>query len=331
MRKFLFDPAGPGGGADRRGADRAVPGPDRHLQAADRQAGRECDRPQPDDRGPAPLHDPAAAGLRGAAGGARQSRPAARARRWCASRRSRSSSRSGRCCAAPSRSTASCWSSREIDLEVDAQGRPELGVRRATGRPAGAAAGAADGSRRSLRRAAPAASTRRPAACCRRSSSATCASRTVPDLQRTPRTAAASGSTAINMTLRLPDLQSRLEADGALDYKGQTVTLRLSADQPAALLQGGASPVASQRRDASPRGSASRARSTMARRLRPPASSTSTCARSAILRRGWPSRSPSRARACARSRSRPSSRPGRSGWRSPTPRSASMRSRRRAS
>ena len=50
--------------------------------------------------------------------------------------------------------------------------------------------------------------------------------------------------TAINMTLRLPDLQSRLEADGALDYKGQTVSLRLSADQPAALLQGGASPVA---------------------------------------------------------------------------------------
>jgi AsmA protein len=50
--------------------------------------------------------------------------------------------------------------------------------------------------------------------------------------------------TAINMTLRLPDLQSRLEADGALDYKGQTITLQLSADQPAALLQGGASPVA---------------------------------------------------------------------------------------
>jgi AsmA protein len=49
---------------------------------------------------------------------------------------------------------------------------------------------------------------------------------------------------AINMTLRLPDLQSRLEADGALDYKGQTITLRLSADQPAALLQGGASPLA---------------------------------------------------------------------------------------
>jgi AsmA protein len=49
---------------------------------------------------------------------------------------------------------------------------------------------------------------------------------------------------AINMTLRLPDLQSRLEADGALDYKGQTITLQLSADQPAALLKGGASPVA---------------------------------------------------------------------------------------
>ena len=50
--------------------------------------------------------------------------------------------------------------------------------------------------------------------------------------------------TAINMTLRLPDLQSRLEADGALDYKGQTINLRLAADQPQALLQGGASPVA---------------------------------------------------------------------------------------
>lgn len=50
--------------------------------------------------------------------------------------------------------------------------------------------------------------------------------------------------TAINMTLRLPDLQSALGADGALDYKGQTVTLRLSADQPAALLKGGTSPVA---------------------------------------------------------------------------------------
>jgi AsmA protein len=50
--------------------------------------------------------------------------------------------------------------------------------------------------------------------------------------------------TAINMTVRLPDLQSRLEADGALDYKGQTITLQLSADQPAALLKGEASPVA---------------------------------------------------------------------------------------
>jgi AsmA protein len=49
---------------------------------------------------------------------------------------------------------------------------------------------------------------------------------------------------AINMTLRLPDLESRLEADGALDYKGQTITLQLSADQPAALLKGGTSPVA---------------------------------------------------------------------------------------
>ena len=45
-----FRPAGSGGGADRRGAGRAVPGPHRHLQAADRQAGRERHRPQPDDR-----------------------------------------------------------------------------------------------------------------------------------------------------------------------------------------------------------------------------------------------------------------------------------------
>ncbi len=49
---------------------------------------------------------------------------------------------------------------------------------------------------------------------------------------------------AINMTLRLPDLQSALAADGTLDYKGQTITLKLSADEPAALLRGGTSPVA---------------------------------------------------------------------------------------
>jgi AsmA protein len=49
---------------------------------------------------------------------------------------------------------------------------------------------------------------------------------------------------AINMTLRLPDLQSPLGVDGELDYKGQTITLKLSADEPAALLQGGTSPVA---------------------------------------------------------------------------------------
>jgi AsmA protein len=50
--------------------------------------------------------------------------------------------------------------------------------------------------------------------------------------------------TGINMTVRLPDLQSPLQADGALEYKGQTISLRLGAEQPAALLQGGASPVA---------------------------------------------------------------------------------------
>ncbi|MEM7023559.1 MAG: AsmA family protein [Pseudomonadota bacterium] len=49
---------------------------------------------------------------------------------------------------------------------------------------------------------------------------------------------------AINVTLQLPDLASSLQADGSLDYKGETITLQLNADQPAALLQGGASPVA---------------------------------------------------------------------------------------
>ena len=48
----------------------------------------------------------------------------------------------------------------------------------------------------------------------------------------------------INVTLRLPDLASSLQADGSLEYKGETITVQLNADQPAALLQGGASPVA---------------------------------------------------------------------------------------
>jgi len=49
---------------------------------------------------------------------------------------------------------------------------------------------------------------------------------------------------AINMTLLLPDLKSPLQAEGALDYKGQTITLQLDAQAPAALLDGGSSPVA---------------------------------------------------------------------------------------
>jgi len=49
---------------------------------------------------------------------------------------------------------------------------------------------------------------------------------------------------AINMALLLPDLASPLHAEGALDYKGQTVTLQLDAQAPAALLEGGTSPVA---------------------------------------------------------------------------------------
>jgi AsmA protein len=43
---------------------------------------------------------------------------------------------------------------------------------------------------------------------------------------------------AINMTLLLPDLESSLQADGAFDYKGQTIKLQVGADKPAALLEG---------------------------------------------------------------------------------------------
>jgi AsmA protein len=48
---------------------------------------------------------------------------------------------------------------------------------------------------------------------------------------------------AINVTLLLPDLQSPLQANGSLDYKGETITLQLGAETPGALLDGGASPV----------------------------------------------------------------------------------------
>ena len=46
------------------------------------------------------------------------------------------------------------------------------------------------------------------------------------------------------MSISLPDLQSRLAAQGSLAYKGQTVKLDLGVEEPLALVQGGASPVA---------------------------------------------------------------------------------------
>jgi AsmA protein len=48
----------------------------------------------------------------------------------------------------------------------------------------------------------------------------------------------------LNLSISLPDLQSRLAAQGSLAYKGQTVKLDLGVEQPLALIQGGASPVA---------------------------------------------------------------------------------------
>ena len=48
---------------------------------------------------------------------------------------------------------------------------------------------------------------------------------------------------AINLTLDLPDLQSRLQAAGSLAYKGQKIDLDLGVDHPLAVVQGGASPL----------------------------------------------------------------------------------------
>jgi AsmA protein len=48
---------------------------------------------------------------------------------------------------------------------------------------------------------------------------------------------------AINLDLDLPDLQSRLEANGSLAYKGETVKLALAVERPLDLVQGGSSPV----------------------------------------------------------------------------------------
>ena len=59
---------------------------------------------------------------------------------------------------------------------------------------------------------------------------------------------AASGTSEriehLNVSISLPDLQSRLGAQGSLAYKGQTVEVDLGVEEPLALLQGGASPVA---------------------------------------------------------------------------------------
>jgi AsmA protein len=61
-------------------------------------------------------------------------------------------------------------------------------------------------------------------------------------------TDAASGRTerieGINLSVSLPDLQSRLAAEGSLAYKGRTIALDLAVEQPLQLVQGGSSPVA---------------------------------------------------------------------------------------
>ena len=48
---------------------------------------------------------------------------------------------------------------------------------------------------------------------------------------------------AINLAIQLPDLESPLQAAGALAYKGQTIKLDLKLDQPLAVIRGGASPL----------------------------------------------------------------------------------------
>ena len=58
---------------------------------------------------------------------------------------------------------------------------------------------------------------------------------------------AASGTSerieAIDLRLDLPDLQSRLQAKGSLDYKGETIALDLALDSPMAVIEGGSSPL----------------------------------------------------------------------------------------
>jgi AsmA protein len=48
---------------------------------------------------------------------------------------------------------------------------------------------------------------------------------------------------AINLDVNLPDLRSRLEANGSLAYKGETVKLALAVERPLDLIEGGSSPV----------------------------------------------------------------------------------------
>ena len=60
-------------------------------------------------------------------------------------------------------------------------------------------------------------------------------------------TDAAGGTTerieGINLSVSLPDLQSRLAAEGSLTYKGRAIAVDLAAEQPLQLVQGGSSPV----------------------------------------------------------------------------------------
>jgi AsmA protein len=61
-------------------------------------------------------------------------------------------------------------------------------------------------------------------------------------------TDAASGRTerieGINLSISLPDLRSRLAAEGSLAYKGRTIAVDIAVEQPLQLVQGGSSPVA---------------------------------------------------------------------------------------
>jgi AsmA protein len=58
---------------------------------------------------------------------------------------------------------------------------------------------------------------------------------------------AASGAServqAINLSLKLPDLESPLQADGSLEYKGQKIKLNLALQHPLEVIQGGSSPL----------------------------------------------------------------------------------------